>query len=351
MLKTGLPLLIALLVAACASPSTVRVNLDTAEVEKEAAIQREMAFKKHLSYTNRLNTVSYPILKSASKFCPDDIVNSFGAEGATSSNFKGQWQTVADKALGGGGFTVIWVAAGGAAATAGIAVNDKVLSVNGVEFGEGEKQQKKFHAEVERIRSASSSQAQLSIKRGQEILDIDINLDKICGFPVLLSESDAVNAYADGKRIIITRGMMRFAQDNQDLSLVVAHELGHNVMNHLDKTMTNYWLGAIVDLAAAAYGVNTQGSFGNAAAQVFSQDFEAEADYVGLYYMHAADLPLQGTAHFWRSMAVEHPGSIQSNHAASHPATPQRFLAISKTIDEINDKIAAGVAVSPNISD
>jgi len=349
MLKIGLSILAVLLVTACASPSTVRMNYDSAELAAEAAIQRELAFKRYLSYSKRLNSVSYPILKSASKFCPDDIVNSFGAEGSTSADFKDEWNTAANKILGGPGYTVTWVAKGGAAAQSGVAVNDKVLSVNGVEFGEQEKQQKKFYAEVDRIRTASGTEAELSIKRGEEVLNLDINLDKICGFPVVLSESDAVNAYANGKQIIITKGMMRFAQDNQDLSLVIAHELGHNVMDHMDKTMSNYWLGSIVDIAAAAYGVNTQGLFGNAAAQVFSQDFEAEADYVGLYYMHAADLPLEGTADFWRSMAAEHPGSIGSNHAASHPATPERFLAISKTIEEISNKITNGQPVRPNL--
>jgi len=351
MLKIGLSILAVLLVTACASPSTVRVSHDSAELAKEAAIQRELAFKKHQSYTNRLNTVSYPILKSSSKFCPDDIVNSFGAKGSTSSDFKDEWNTAANKILGGPGYTITWVAKQGAAAAAGLLVNDKVLSVNGVEFGEQKKQQKKFSTEIERIRTADSSQAELSIERGGETLSFEINLDKICGFPAVLSESDAVNAYANGKQIIITKGMMRFAQDDQDLSLVIAHELGHNVMDHLDKAMNNYWLGSIFDIAAAAYGVNTHGVFGSAAAQAFSQDFEAEADYVGLYYMHAADLPLEGTAHFWRSMAAEHPSSIGSNHAASHPATPERFLAISKTIDEINNKVAAGVAVEPSISE
>jgi hypothetical protein len=351
MLKIGVSILAVLLVTACAAPSTVRMSYDSAELQAEAEIQRELAFKKFLSYSNRLNTVSYPILKSASKFCPDDIVNSFGAEGSTSADFKDEWNTAANKILGGPGYTVTWVAKGGAAATSGVAVNDKILSVNGVEFGEGKKQQKKFYAEVGRIRTASSSEAELRIKRGEEVLNLDINLDKICGFPVVLSESDQVNAYANGKQIIITKGMMRFAQDNQQLSLVIAHELGHNVMDHMDKTMSNYWLGSIVDIAAAAYGINTYGTFGNAAARVFSQDFEAEADYVGLYYMHAADLPLEGVADFWRSMAAEHPASIGSNHAATHPATPERFLAISKTINEINDKIATGVDVSPNISE
>ena len=65
--------------------------------------------------------------------------------------------------------------------------------------------------------------------------------------------------------------------------------------------------------------------------------------------MNAAGLPLDGAANFWRQMAAEHPSNIRSNHSASHPATSERFLAISKTIEEINYKIANGKPVTPNL--
>ena len=104
----------------------------------------------------------------------------------------------------------------------------------------------------------------------------------------------------------------------------------------------------IFDIAAAANGGKYSGQLWEwGGAQAFSQDFESEADYVALYYMNAAGLALEGTANFWREMAAEHPSSIGSNHSASHPATSERFLAISKTIEEINHKIATDQPVKP----
>ena len=188
-----------------------------------------------------------------------------------------------------------------------------------------------------------TSPVTLQVKRAQNIINLDVIQDTICDYPAVLSESDAVNAYADGERIIITKGMMRFARDDQDLALVIAHELGHNLMGHIDKKQSNTLFGTLLDLAAAANGVDTQGIFGSAGAGAFSQDFEAEADYVALYYLHAAGWSLEGVADFWRDMAAEHPSSIGSNHSASHPATSERFIAISKTIDEINHKVAQGL--------
>lgn len=337
-------------ITACAAPNTARINYDTAELDAEASIQRELALKKLFSYKKRLHNVSYPILRSASKFCPDKQVNSVGTQGASSADFESYWKTTANNILGGDEFIITWVAKDGPAASAGLAVNDKVIAVNDVQFGTNKLQHTKFYAETNRIQMSKYTQAKLTVKRGeQQVLNLSVNQEKICDYPAVLSESNAVNAYADGRRIIITKGMMRFAQDDQDLALVIAHELGHNLMGHIDKKQSNHMLGTLLDLAASVNGINTQGMFSSAGASAFSQDFEAEADYVALYYMKAADLPLEGVADFWRDMAAEHPSSIGSNHSASHPATSERFLAISKTIEEINSKIASGQPLRPNL--
>ena len=349
MLRLGSLLLATIYLAACAAPNTTKVNYGTAEISAEAALQRELALKKILSYKKRLNTVSYPILKAATEFCVAKKSYSMGARGSSSSDYKNEWRTTANKIFGGDEYIVTWVAEQGPAAKSGLAVDDRILSINNVEFGASNQQHKKFYAEASRITKNTAPIKSLLVKRGDQLLEMDIRLETICGYPVALQESDAVNAYADGKRIIITKGMMRFAQQDQELALVVAHELGHNLMGHLDKKKTNHMLGRIIDLAAAANGVSTRGTFANIGARAFSQDFEAEADYVALYYMNAAGLPLEGTANFWRQMAAEHPGSIGSNHSASHPATSERFLAISNTIAEINHKISAGLPVVPNL--
>lgn len=343
------PFLITANLVACAAPSTTRITYDTAELDAEQTIQRELALKKYLDYKQRLHSVSYPILKAASQFCGHKQIYSLGAQGSASSDFVDSWKSTAKKIFAGDELTVTWVAKNGPADKAGLLINDKVIAFNNVEFGDNVSQNNRFYAEINHSQTANTPLAKLRIKREQNIIDLNVTQEKICGYPAVLGESDAVNAYADGERIIITKGMMRFARDDQDLALVIAHELGHNLMGHIDKKQTNTMFGTLLDLAAAANGVDTQGIFSSAGAGAFSQDFEAEADYVALYYMNAAGLPLEGVADFWRDMAAEHPGSIGSSHSASHPATSERFLAISKTIDEINHKMAQGLPLRPNL--
>lgn len=344
-------LVITMLITACAAPNTTRMNYDSNELDAEVAIQRELALKKYLGYKQRLYNVSYPILKSASQFCPNKQINSAGAQGASSSEFQDRWRVTAEKLLGSDNFVITWVDENGPAAKAGLKLKDKIIAINDVPFDTSPIKNNKFYTEIARTQTSESPQVKLTAQREGELVNLTIKQEKICGYPAVLSQSDAVNAYADGKKIIITKGMMRFAQDDQDLALVIAHELGHNLMGHIDKKKSNHMLGTLLDLAASANGINTQGMFSSASASAFSQDFEAEADYVALYYMSVAGLPLEGVADFWRDMAAEHPSNIDSNHSASHPATSERFLAISKTIEEINRKIAAGEPVKPNLID
>ena len=83
--------------------------------------------------------------------------------------------------------------------------------------------------------------------------------------------------------------------------------------------------------------------------KVFSQSFEAEADYVGMYILATTGMDLDGATYFWRRMAVESPGNIDSAHTTSHPASAERFLALEKTVEEINHKRANNQELIPEL--
>ena len=85
---------------------------------------------------------------------------------------------------------------------------------------------------------------------------------KACDYTVLLANDEKMNAFADGKGIGITTGMMRFVEDDTELSLVMSHELAHNVMSHVGVKKRNLILSTILDIIAFGFGVNTQGVFG-----------------------------------------------------------------------------------------
>jgi hypothetical protein len=46
----------------------------------------------------------------------------------------------------------------------------------------------------------------LTVKRNDQVISLSVTQEKICGYPVVLGNSDAVNAYADGKKSLSLRG-------------------------------------------------------------------------------------------------------------------------------------------------
>ena len=67
-----------------------------------------------------------------------------------------------------------------------------------------------------------------------------------------------------------------------------------------------------------------------------------------MYILAHANYEIEEVPDFWRKMAITHPGNIKTNHSATHPSTPERFLALEHTVTEIDAKKAAGVEVRPN---
>jgi len=64
--------------------------------------------------------------------------------------------------------------------------------------------------------------------------------------------------------------------------------------------------------------------------------------------MANAGYPIEDIPDFWRRMGMEHPDSIASKWASTHPGTAERYLALDKTKNEIKAKLAAGTDLRPD---
>lgn len=306
----------------CAT-TTRTASAPTERVKTEEQFQRELAAKATLELETRLSRVSLGVLFAAAPSCKDSTEYGrglfFGA--GLSVGVSGEDQVITE------------VIKNGPADRAGLKAGDVVVAISA------------NPASMEPPTTFS-----VNYRRGKKESKAALPALPKCSYTMVLGAGNEVNAYADGKRIIISRGMMMFARDDTELSFVIAHELAHNVMSHIDAKTTNYIAGSVLDvIVSAGTGIGTQGTFGRMGAQAFSQDFEREADYVGLYILANAGADIEKATAFWRRMAALNPGSIASNHAATHPATPERFVAMEETIREIRAKQKAGKPLVPEM--
>ena len=58
---------------------------------------------------------------------------------------------------------------------------------------------------------------------------------------------------------------------------------------------------------------------------------------------------VEGAADFWRKMAAIHPGSISKSFWATHPSSPERFVAIEQIVKEIKEKQQTGQPLVPDL--
>lgn len=343
-------LFLALLLAACAAPSTRHIDIDESSNQAEQEIQNEIALEGLVNDDLRLQAVAYDLKSKDTALCGDFVNYDMGMYFLGQGMIPRQFSNAAQKLYKIGQHPkVLLVYPASAAQDAGVKVGDEIVAMNNWIIPVGNNSEKVISEKLEQLLKDGAPVA-LKINRGSEEMTISLQPRKQCAFPVLLNGDDALNAFADGDHVFITRGMMRFAQNDTELALVVSHEMSHNTMRHMKAQQTNYVLGSILDiLIAATTGVNTNGGFGNMAAMRYSKEFEAEADYVGLYMMAVAGKDIDNAPKFWRRMAAAHPAGIQADYSSTHPSTAYRLLALEETVKEIHRKQDTGAPLTPEM--
>lgn len=106
---------------------------------------------------------------------------------------------------------------------------------------------------------------------------------------------DGVNAYVSEGRIKVCLGMLRFVRSDDELAVVLGHELGHLP-------------------TAAEHGLLGDGQI----------DAEREADIRGLFYAHRAGYDIKVGARVFERMAVELSAGLWT--AESHPTHAERIV-------------------------
>jgi len=160
-----------------------------------------------------------------------------------------------------------------------------------------------------------------------------------------IAEDPSVNAFATPGQITVTTGLLRFVNSDDELSVVMGHELAHLTQGHYVKRIgPGLIAGTIGVLTGTAVDILLPGAgdvISQAAAAPFSKDFEREADTIGLLYTYLAGYRIEASLDFWDRFATEMPGAASKSFFSTHPTSPERLLRLQKTINEIKGKASA----------
>lgn len=154
-----------------------------------------------------------------------------------------------------------------------------------------------------------------------------------------LINNDQANAWCmPGGKIVVYSGILPLANTDDELAVVVGHEIAHAVLKHGNERMSQQLVaayggealsvllsqkpGEMQQLFSAAFGIGS--TLGTLA---FSRKQETEADESGLYYMAYAKYDPNAAVTFWQKMQQQG-NSGTPEFLSTHPSDDDRIANI-----------------------
>jgi hypothetical protein len=226
---------------------------------------------------------------------------------------------------------IMAVVAGSPAGTAGLQADDQLLFVNGRDLGakDSPADMPPTRAFVERARQILTEElgkgpATLRISRAGIVHDLQFTADMGCPAFVELVLGEDANAWADGARIVVSDGLLAHCATDDDLALVIGHELAHNLLRHGPKASAGEAAGLLSLIPAGG--------------SIESTESEEEADRLAVRLAGAAAYDLSGAEAFLAGLLKTEAGD---STIATHPKRARRLALLRSAI--------AGLAGGPII--
>ena len=174
----------------------------------------------------------------------------------------------------------------------------------------------------------------MEIRRGSNVLRVDLDGAEACASDVQLDLSGQLNAAADGQMVTISRGLLDAMPSDDELAFVIGHELAHNILGH------RHFLEA--EGMRRYEPFSGLGRSGNRL-----RETEKQADYLGLYLVAWAGYDVRGAAELCRHLERADP-LIRLFSDWTHPGIGARIEALSAEAANIDAVRAAGGRLWPD---
>jgi predicted Zn-dependent protease len=163
-----------------------------------------------------------------------------------------------------------------------------------------------------------------------------------------LIKSPDVNAFCmPGGKIVVYEGLLPLVSSDDELAVVLGHEVAHAVAKHSNERMSQEMLAqygaSVVDMALShkSTAVHTIGNtvFGLGAKYgvmlPYSRKHELEADYMGLVFMAMAGYDPAKAVSFWQKMSAATGHANTSDFMSTHPNDNKRIAEIQRYLPEM----------------
>ena len=165
---------------------------------------------------------------------------------------------------------------------------------------------------------------------------------------VVFDDDSQINAFAmPGGKIAIYTGIFRVAKTDDDLAVVVGHEVAHVVAGHSNERVSQQMAAGLVGagLSIGTYDMDSSeraailAAYGAGASLgvllPYSRTHESEADRIGLIYSAKAGYNPMAAIGFWERMEAESGGGAPPEFLSTHPASTTRINNIKRQLPEV----------------
>ena len=236
--------------------------------------------------------------------------------------------------------SVLALVPGGGAADAGILEDDALEALNGVPLDEigpdlGDAQPSPLYdrlgRQIEAIDAAlAAGLSEFSVRRADTIHLVTIIPEQGCDYEAQVVLSSDLNGGADGHRIAITSALVDYTASDDELAILLGHELAHNILAHATRPRTR----------------GLSGLFGrNGRSPSVVREGEVTADRMGLFLAARAGYDVSRAPAFRRRFSHDYAAARYGFWG--YPSGEDRALAHEVTVREIDALRARGETLTP----
>lgn len=341
---------IAMLLTACATQAPISKPSEPARpaiaVPLPVSSAEQEALRLLVSLQDRLYRVAAPLLVNNTELCKGNARNLLGFTAKNKYSYSADFIEAAHQTLGlDERLQVMGVLAGGGASKAGVRRGDNLGAIEDKSLPQGQNAERQAASILAPLVNGRAT-VKLTVIRSGASLPLTVPLTHACAFGIELGNTDAVIAYADGHRVMLSRGMLNFARSDEELAYVLAKEIAHNTFGHPQKQHMSATVGGIIDnLIRMHPDMSTMA--GMAGVKAMPPELDTAADTLALYMVARAGYGVDNAPAFWQKLASQYPATVLNGYTAIHPGTPARWSAMDKAIADIRSKRVSKTALLP----
>ena len=225
----------------------------------------------------------------------------------------------------GSGIGVLGIVSGSGADVAGLRIDDEILAVGTVSVEDpsvwqqtptGYNRIDAFHAQIsDALRRGPVT---LTILRQGRVQRVTISGKPGCGGWVKYVDSGRLDAWSDGRHVVINRGVVDMGEEDDEIAFVIAHEMAHNILGH-----------------SGPGKAQARALFGHLFKTEAPKNIETQADTAAVTLMRVAGFRPEGGVRFlqtaqrrlWWAISLDHPSFGSRIRSVTSAIAHDRALA------------------------